>query len=48
MKWIFSYLASLNLLDGIITYFGMQYGHIKEGNPLMEVVYNINPLFFLF
>ncbi|MBY6051980.1 DUF5658 family protein [Cytobacillus firmus] len=47
MKWIFAYLASLNLLDGIITYFGIQYGLIQEGNPLMEFVYNANPVFFL-
>ncbi|MBN8202420.1 DUF5658 family protein [Bacillus sp. NTK034] len=47
MKWIFAYLAFLNFLDGFITYIGIQYGHIKEGNPLMELVYNANPVFFL-
>ncbi|KAF0822218.1 DUF5658 family protein [Cytobacillus firmus] len=47
MKWIFAYLAFLNFLDGVITYFGIQYGHIQEGNPLMEFVYNANPVFFL-
>ncbi|WP_404323516.1 DUF5658 family protein [Cytobacillus firmus] len=47
MKWIFAYLAFLNILDGFITYFGIQYGHIQEGNPLMEFVYYANPVFFL-
>ncbi|WP_413774826.1 DUF5658 family protein [Cytobacillus firmus] len=47
MKWIFTYLAFLNFLDGFITYFGIQYGYIQEGNPLMEFVYNANPVFFL-
>ncbi|MGA5689253.1 DUF5658 family protein [Cytobacillus pseudoceanisediminis] len=47
MRWIFAYLASLNLLDGFITYFGIQFGYIQEGNPLMEFVYNSNSVFFL-
>ncbi|MBD8071324.1 DUF5658 family protein [Bacillus sp. PS06] len=47
MKSILHYLALLNLLDGIFTFYGLQNGHINEANPIMHVLYEFSPLFFL-
>ncbi|MED1204954.1 DUF5658 family protein [Heyndrickxia acidicola] len=47
MKWIIHYLAFLNIIDALATYFGLNHSYIREMNPLMESLYNIQPLFFL-
>ena len=47
LKKAFSYLAILNLFDGAITFFGLRYSLINEGNPLMNDLYEADPLFFL-
>ncbi|MFC4320736.1 DUF5658 family protein [Litchfieldia salsa] len=47
MKIILHYLALLNLLDGFFTFYGLQNGHITEANPLMNMLYESNPLYFL-
>lgn len=48
MKYLFIFLAVLNLLDAFITHIGILGGHITEANPLMYTVYEIHPLLFLF
>ncbi|WP_062350272.1 DUF5658 family protein [Bacillus kwashiorkori] len=47
MKNIFRYLAGANFLDGVFTYVGLQKDAIKEGNPLMNFLYAIDPHIFL-
>ncbi|MCH1624903.1 DUF5658 family protein [Ferdinandcohnia quinoae] len=47
MKVIFSYLAIVNLLDGIFTYVGLQLLVITEVNPLMNYLYEKDPLLFM-
>ncbi|WP_077618777.1 DUF5658 family protein [Bacillus sinesaloumensis] len=47
MKFVFTFLASLNLFDALITHFGILGNHISEANPLMYTVYEIHPLLFL-
>lgn len=48
MIFLFHYLSILNMIDAFATYFGLEYTNIAELNPIMEGVYNTNPLFFLF
>lgn len=47
MKFIFFFLATLNLGDAFLTYFGINTGNITEENPIMSTVYEINPILFL-
>lgn len=47
MVFLFHYLSILNMVDAFTTYFGLKHSYIKELNPLMEGVYNTNPIFFL-
>ncbi|WP_425467150.1 DUF5658 family protein [Pseudalkalibacillus caeni] len=47
IKYILVYLGILNLLDGILTYFGIQNFSIQELNPLMESLYKSSPLSFI-
>lgn len=44
----FTLLAALNLLDGIFTFSGLRVGLIEEENPLMEILWELNPFCFLF
>ena len=37
----------LNLLDAILTYYGLQHSYINEANPLMNALYEAHPLLFL-
>ncbi|KAB2331922.1 MULTISPECIES: DUF5658 family protein [Bacillaceae] len=47
MKVILYYLALLNLLDGAVTYLGLQHNMITEANPLMDAIYEAGPHWFL-
>ncbi|WP_409290595.1 DUF5658 family protein [Peribacillus sp. SCS-37] len=40
-------LAVLNLIDGICTYLGITFFHLKEGNPLMASLLQVHPILFL-
>jgi hypothetical protein len=42
------YLATLNLVDTQLTWFGLKYAFISELNPFMLTFYDINPLIFVF
>ncbi|MBU8770757.1 DUF5658 family protein [Cytobacillus oceanisediminis] len=47
MKKILQYLAFINLLDGLLTFFGIKLSLIEEVNPIMDFLYTIEPLLFL-
>lgn len=40
-------IASLNLFDGMITYFGLLNSYIEESNPIMLYLWNASPTYFL-
>ncbi|MBM7572398.1 DUF5658 family protein [Aquibacillus albus] len=46
-KTIIFYLAILNMLDGFITYYGLENAYISEANPLMESLYSYSPVLFI-
>lgn len=48
VKKVFIYLAVLNLVDAVVTFWGLQHSLIEESNRLMKVLYQSNPLYFLF
>lgn len=48
MIYLFHYLSALNILDAVITFFGLEYSIIGEMNPIMEKLYNLHPLIFMF
>ncbi|WP_412176678.1 DUF5658 family protein [Bacillus sp. T3] len=48
LNYLFHYLSALNILDAVLTFFGLEYSIIGEMNPIMEKLYNIHPLIFLF
>ncbi|SDK35519.1 DUF5658 family protein [Sediminibacillus albus] len=47
MKKLFVYLAILNLLDGVVTYIGLELRVIAEANPFMDNLYGTSPSVFL-
>ncbi|MGM0778453.1 MAG: DUF5658 family protein [Bacillota bacterium] len=47
MKKILQYLAFINFLDGLLTFFGIRLSLIEEVNPIMDFLYTIGPLLFL-
>lgn len=47
LKKIFMYLAILNILDAVITFWGLQHSIIEESNLLLRFLYDSNPLYFL-
>ncbi len=47
MRFIFFYIATLNLLDGAITYLGLHLNIITEANPFMAAIYDAGPHWFL-
>ncbi|WP_313799821.1 DUF5658 family protein [Cytobacillus sp.] len=47
MKFVFTYLAIVNVLDGAVTYWGLHISAIEESNPLMNDLYEISPLLFI-
>lgn len=48
MKILFMLLSLFNLADGLFTYIGLRLQLISESNPLMEMIWNISPILFLF
>lgn len=48
MILLFYYLSVLNIFDAFITYFGLENLFIQEMNPLMNKLYEVNPIFFIF
>ncbi|AND38627.1 DUF5658 family protein [Cytobacillus oceanisediminis] len=47
MKENLQYLAFINLLDGLLTFFGIRLWLIEEVNLIMDFIYTIEPLLFL-
>ncbi|MCA1031703.1 DUF5658 family protein [Bacillus timonensis] len=47
MKLLFHYLAILNILDGLLTFIGLQFSLIDERNPMMLYLYQSDPIFFI-
>jgi hypothetical protein len=43
---LFYYLTILNLFDAAITWFGLKHSFITELNPLMNAIYEVNPVLF--
>ncbi|WP_394239204.1 DUF5658 family protein [Niallia oryzisoli] len=37
----------LNLVDGVVTFWGLKHSYISELNPLMNQLYEINPMLFI-
>jgi hypothetical protein len=47
MKLVFHYLSLLNIVDGVLTYIGLSQSLIQEANPIMNILYTIDPFLFL-
>ncbi len=47
LKWQFILLSMLNLIDGLLTYWGLYTGTISEANPFMRWVWNVSPETFI-
>ncbi|MDL4841810.1 DUF5658 family protein [Aquibacillus rhizosphaerae] len=47
MLRLFVYLAILNLMDGIFTFYGLKYSYVSELNPLMGNLYQLSPKLFI-
>ncbi|MCM3390887.1 DUF5658 family protein [Cytobacillus sp. FSL W8-0315] len=47
MKKNLQYLAFINLLDSLLTFFGIRLWLIEEVNLIMDFLYTIEPLLFL-
>lgn len=47
MKQMIIYLTLANLIDGILTFIGLEQSLIEEGNPLMSYLYSIDPFLFI-
>lgn len=46
MILLFYFLTILNLFDAVVTWFGLKHSFITELNPLMNVIYEVNPVLF--
>lgn len=46
MILLFYYLTILNLFDAAVTWFGLKNSFITELNPVMNVIYEVNPVLF--
>ncbi|WP_428909548.1 DUF5658 family protein [Niallia sp. Krafla_26] len=46
-KFLFHYLSLLNIVDGIITYWGLEQSLITELNPIMNQIYQSSPTLFI-
>ncbi|MFE8702108.1 DUF5658 family protein [Cytobacillus sp. FJAT-54145] len=44
---LFFYLGILNIIDAILTFFGLSIQVIEEANPIMNAVYTLDPSLFL-
>ncbi|WP_201717008.1 DUF5658 family protein [Rossellomorea arthrocnemi] len=47
MKKLFLGLAFMNMLDGIISFIGLNGSFMVEANPLMNELYSMSPTLFL-
>ena len=47
MKLAVHFLATLNILDALITIIGLKGDHIEEANPLMASLYTTHPILLL-
>lgn len=47
IRSLFFLIAFLNVVDGILSYWGYVNGYMKELNPLMDAVLSMHPLTFL-
>ncbi|WJV30868.1 DUF5658 family protein [Rossellomorea sp. AcN35-11] len=47
MRYLLMYIAFLNLLDALLTMYGLHYDYITESNPLMNHLYLTTPWLFL-
>jgi hypothetical protein len=47
MVLVFHYLSLLNLLDAFITFYGLEMEFITELNPVMDRLYQVNPILFI-
>ncbi|RSK26001.1 hypothetical protein EJF36_03295 [Bacillus sp. HMF5848] len=47
MKIAMFIVCVFNVVDGIVTYIGLQNGLISESNPMMRSLYTFNPNLFL-
>ncbi|QFT89778.1 hypothetical protein FIU87_14035 [Bacillus sp. THAF10] len=47
IKKLLLILLALNLFDGAATYIGLHFQLIEESNPLMQTLYDLNPIIFL-
>ncbi|WP_335869567.1 DUF5658 family protein [Bacillus sp. 2205SS5-2] len=47
MKKTFLLLALLSMLDGVLTYLGIQLGLIQEANLLMKLLIMYDPIIFI-
>ncbi|WP_419865735.1 DUF5658 family protein [Bacillus dakarensis] len=47
-KFLFLYLGFLNILDGVLTFWGISFSYINEWNPFMNALFEAHPLLFLF
>ena len=46
-KFLFHYLSLLNIVDAILTYWGLEQSLISELNPIMNQIYQWSPALFI-
>lgn len=46
-KFLFHYLSLLNIVDGILTNWGLEQSLISELNPMMNQIYQWSPALFI-
>ncbi|MDC3418525.1 DUF5658 family protein [Aquibacillus salsiterrae] len=46
-KLLIVYIALLNIVDGLVTKFGLDNQYIGEANPLMDQLYYLSPTVFV-
>ncbi|WP_169525267.1 DUF5658 family protein [Pseudalkalibacillus hwajinpoensis] len=46
-RFLVIYVGCCNLLDGFVTFWGLENGWIEEVNPFMRSMYEFHPLAFL-
>jgi len=46
-KFLFHYLSLLNIVDGVLTYWGLEQSLISELIPIMNQVYQWSPFLFI-
>ncbi|WP_174733638.1 DUF5658 family protein [Mesobacillus harenae] len=48
MIFLFHYLSTLNIVDAVLTFVGLENALIEEANPLMSQIYSEHPFLFIF